>query len=70
MKSSGSNEQRILSILLDGKLHHASEFIVITHRFSVCMQRLKEKGYNIQTFPLDGQNKAAWYQLIVTSVAA
>lgn len=65
-----SVEQRVLKVLLDGQPHHASEFIPITHRFSATMQRLKEKGYDIKTLPLDGRNKSAWYQLVSLPTAA
>ena len=61
-------ERSVYRVLQDGKPHHASEFIPITHRFSAAMKRLKEKGYNIQTLYLDGRNRPAWYQLV--SVAA
>lgn len=63
-------KQRVLDILLDFQPHHASEFIPITHRFSAVMKRLKEEGYDIKTLPLDGSNKAAWYQLVASPVAA
>jgi|GEM_PF-1556581 hypothetical protein len=70
MKSNNSYEHRILTILLDGQIHHASEFAKITHRFNVCMQRLREDGHNIKTLPLEGRNKPASYQLISKSVTA
>ena len=57
-------EQRVLKVLLDCQPHHASEFIPITHRFSATIERLRSKGYSIQTLYLDGRNKPAWYQLI------
>lgn len=70
MKSEDGKEKSVYRVLQDGKPHHASEFIPITHRFSAAMKRLKEKGYNIQTLYLDGRNKPAWYQLVSTSVGA
>lgn len=63
-------KQRVLDILLDFQPHHASEFIPITHRFNDTMMRLREDGYNIKTLPLEGSNKAAWYQLVASPVAA
>ncbi len=65
-----SVEQRVLRVLLDGQLHHASEFIPITHRFSATIERLRGKNYDIQTLYLNGRNKAAWYQLLSVPAAA
>ncbi len=65
MRLTKTKKQRVLEILLDYKLHHASEFIPITHRFNATMDDLRDDdGYNIKTLPLDGGNKPAWYQLI------
>lgn len=65
-----SVEQRVLKVLLDGQPHHASEFIPITHRFSATIERLRCKGFNIQTLYIEGRNKAAWYQLISVPAVA
>ncbi len=71
MKDKDTIKQRVLKILLDSKPHHASEFTLITHRFSAVFERLrKEDGYDIKTLPLDGHNKAAWYQLVLVPAAA
>lgn len=70
MKNSDKTiKQRILEILLDYKPHHAKEFLVVTHRFSAVIERLRNEGYKINTLPLDGSNKPAWYQLVAVAVA-
>lgn len=70
MSDKDTLKQRVLKILLDGQPHHASEFIPITYRFNDVMHRLRqEDGYKIKTLPLDGRNKAAWYQLVSVPTA-
>lgn len=69
MEQQKSKKQRVLDILLDLQPHHASEFIPISHHFPDLMLRLREDGYKIKTLPLDGYNKAAWYQLIAMPAA-
>lgn len=64
-----SKKQRVLEILLDFQPHNAYEFVSITYCFHDVFKRLREEGYKIDTLPLDGHNKAAWYQLIELPVA-
>jgi hypothetical protein len=70
MKSIDGTEKLVSKVLQDYKPHHASELIPITHRFSAAIERLRKKGYKIETLYLDGRNKPAWYQLVSTSVVA
>lgn len=69
MTSKKTIKQRILEILLDCKPHHAEELWAVTHRFSDVIRRLRHEGYNIETLPLDGVNKPAWYQLVAVAAA-
>lgn len=69
MKPEKTIKQRILDILMDYKPHHAKELLAITPRYSSVIERLRHDGYKIDTLPLDGFNKLAWYQLVAVAVA-